>query len=64
SRLGLALGGAIGYTGGGWMYDTGQALGTPELPWFLLGVVGVLTLILLYWQFNQRSIAPAVLGGS
>jgi DHA1 family multidrug resistance protein-like MFS transporter len=46
------------------MYDTGQALGTPELPWFLLGVVGVLTLILLYWQFNQRSIAPAVLGGS
>ncbi len=24
SRLGLAFGGAIGYTGGGWMYDIGK----------------------------------------
>jgi len=59
SRLGLALGGALGYTGGGWMYDTGHALGRPELPWFLLGLVGFITLFALYWQFNPRAIAPA-----
>ncbi|KFK94380.1 MULTISPECIES: multidrug efflux MFS transporter MdtH [unclassified Serratia (in: enterobacteria)] len=58
SRLGLALGGALGYTGGGWMYDTGRALGRPELPWFLLGLVGFITLFALYWQFNPRAVAP------
>lgn len=63
SRLGLALGGALGYTGGGWMYDTGHALGRPELPWFLLGLVGFITLFALYWQFNPRATAPAVLRG-
>jgi DHA1 family multidrug resistance protein-like MFS transporter len=57
SRLGLALGGALGYTGGGWMYDTGHALGRPELPWFLLGLVGFITLFALYWQFNPRTVA-------
>ncbi|WP_114195145.1 multidrug efflux MFS transporter MdtH [Edaphovirga cremea] len=63
SRLGLALGGALGYTGGGWMYDTGKALEMPELPWFLLGIVGVITLMGLYWQFHQRRIEPAMLSG-
>lgn len=63
SRLGLALGGALGYTGGGWMYDTGNAMGRPELPWFLLGLVGFITLFALYWQFNPRTTAPAVLRG-
>ena len=63
SRLGLALGGVIGYTGGGWMYDTGRALELPELPWFLLGVVGFITLTGLYWQFNLRRIEPAMLSG-
>jgi len=64
SRLGLALGGVIGYTGGGWMYDTGRALELPELPWLLLGVVGFITLTGLYWQFNLRRIEPAMLSGS
>ncbi|WP_145542379.1 multidrug efflux MFS transporter MdtH [Yersinia alsatica] len=64
SRLGLALGGAIGYTGGGWMYDTGRTLEMPELPWFLLGVIGLITLVGLYWQFNQRRIESAMLSGS
>jgi DHA1 family multidrug resistance protein-like MFS transporter len=64
SRLGLALGGAIGYTGGGWMYDTGRALDLPELPWFLLGIVGFITLTGLYWQFNLRRIEPAMLSGN
>ena len=59
SRLGLALGGALGYTGGGWMYDTGHSMNMPELPWILLGIVGFITLFALYWQFNPRSSAPA-----
>ncbi|VEI19811.1 Multidrug resistance protein MdtH [Serratia plymuthica] len=63
SRLGLALGGAIGYTGGGWMYDTGRTMNMPELPWILLGIVGFITLLTLYWQFNPRTAAPAVLRG-
>lgn len=64
SRLGLALGGALGYTGGGWMYDTGRTLEMPELPWFLLGIIGLITLAGLYWQFNQRRIESAMLSGS
>ncbi|MEG2828462.1 MAG: multidrug transporter MdtH, partial [Edwardsiella sp. (in: enterobacteria)] len=55
SRLGLALGGALGYTGGGWMYDIGRSLAMPELPWALLGIIGLLTLALLYWQFSLRA---------
>lgn len=34
SRLGLAFGGAIGYTGGGWLYDLGKEMQLPELPGF------------------------------
>ncbi|CAI0804274.1 multidrug efflux MFS transporter MdtH [Serratia proteamaculans] len=63
SRLGLALGGALGYTGGGWMYDTGHSMNMPELPWILLGIVGFITLFALYWQFNPRSSAPAIAPG-
>ncbi len=54
SRLGLAFGGAIGYTGGGWMFDTGRALGLPALPWLILGMVGLVTLLILWWQFHPR----------
>lgn len=62
SRLGLALGGALGYSGGGWLFDTGHALELPELPWFFLGFIGLFTLAMLYWQFNLRKIEPAMLG--
>lgn len=55
SRLGLALGGALGYTGGGWMYDLGRSFAMPELPWALLGLIGLLTLAILYWQFSLRA---------
>lgn len=61
SRLGLALGGALGYTGGGWMYDTGRAINMPELPWLLLGAVGFATLLALYWQFSPRRSASMML---
>ncbi|WP_375602965.1 multidrug efflux MFS transporter MdtH [Enterobacter hormaechei] len=54
SRLGLALGGALGYTGGGWLFDAGKALQQPELPWVMLGMVGFMTLIALWWQFSDK----------
>ncbi|EMI4479767.1 multidrug efflux MFS transporter MdtH [Enterobacter hormaechei] len=54
SRLGLALGGALGYTGGGWLLDAGKALHQPELPWVMLGMVGFMTLIALWWQFSDK----------
>ena len=63
SRLGLALGGALGYTGGGWMFDAGRELGLPELPWLMLGSVGMATLLALWWQFQPRTAAPAMLSG-
>ncbi|HAT4997820.1 TPA: multidrug efflux MFS transporter MdtH [Serratia marcescens] len=63
SRLGLALGGALGYTGGGWMYDTGRTMNMPELPWLLLGAVGFATLLALYWQFSPRRSASMMLRG-
>lgn len=54
SRLGLALGGALGYTGGGWLFDAGKALHQPELPWVMLGMVGFMTLIALWWQCSDK----------
>ena len=54
SRLGLAFGGALGYTGGGWLYDIGKTSGQPELPWMMLGGIGVITLIMLWWQFLPK----------
>ncbi|TKI08258.1 multidrug efflux MFS transporter MdtH [Martelella alba] len=61
SRLGLALGGAIGYSGGGWLYDWGHRLSMPELPWCMLGVIGLLTLFALFRQFRRRPIESAML---
>lgn len=63
SRLGLALGGALGYSGGGWMFDIGQDLALPALPWVLLGGIGFITLFALWWQFTPRPVAPAMLSG-
>jgi len=63
SRLGLALGGALGYSGGGWMFDIGQDLAIPTLPWVLLGGIGFITLFALWWQFTPRPVAPAMLSG-
>lgn len=54
SRLGHALGGAIGYIGGGWLYDIGYQWDLPALPWHLLSIIGLLTLWALYQQFNQQ----------
>lgn len=54
SRLGLAFGGALGYTGGGWLFDMGKVRDQAELPWLMLGIIGSITLIALWWQFSQR----------
>ncbi len=47
SRLGLAIGGAISYIGGGWLFDMGKALAQPELPWMMLGIIGFITFLAL-----------------
>ncbi|PKH26298.1 multidrug transporter MdtH [Enterobacterales bacterium CwR94] len=63
SRLGLALGGALGYAGGGFMLDIGRETGQPELPWLLLATIGFLTLLALWRQFSPRRDTPVVLSG-
>lgn len=63
SRLGLALGGALGYSGGGWMFDLGNQLAMPQLPWLMLGSIGFITLFALWWQFQPRDTAPVILSG-
>ncbi len=55
SRLGLAIGGAIGYIGGGWLFDMGKALAQPELPWMMLGIIGFITFLALGWQFSHNA---------
>lgn len=54
SRLGLALGGFIGYTGAGWLYDIAIAIGFPHLPWVILTFIGLLTLVYLKYLFKNE----------
>ncbi|PXZ03330.1 multidrug efflux MFS transporter MdtH [Gilliamella apicola] len=54
SRLGLALGGFIGYTGAGWLYDMAIKIGLPHLPWIVLTLVGLLTLGYLEYLFKNE----------
>mgnify|MGYP003589179274 FL=1 len=54
SRIGLAFGGLAGYLGGGWLYDLGHQTGLLALPWLILGVIGVMTLLALWWQQPDR----------
>lgn len=61
SRLGLAIGGALGYAGGGWLFDAGKAFGQPELPWVMLAVIGVITFFALGWQFSHKRSAGTML---
>lgn len=41
--LSLAFGGGIGNLAGGYLYDLGQSLAWPQLPWIVFWVVGVIT---------------------
>jgi len=61
SRLGLAFGGALGYTGGGWLFDVGKDFGQPELPWAMLGIIGVITLFMLWWQFLPKHVKSPII---
>jgi DHA1 family multidrug resistance protein-like MFS transporter len=61
SRLGLAIGGALGYAGGGWLFDAGKAFNQPELPWVMLAVIGVMTFFALGWQFSHKRTAGSML---
>nr|WP_318382058.1 multidrug efflux MFS transporter MdtH [uncultured Enterobacter sp.] len=61
SRLGLAFGGALGYAGGGWLFDAGKASGQPELPWMMLAAIGIITFFALWWQFSQKRSHPQML---
>lgn len=56
SRLGLALGGAAGYLGGGWLLDISRSMALPALPWLVLTVVGIVTLLALQRQLQTPSI--------
>lgn len=55
SKLSVALGGTIGYSGSGWLYDWGQELHFSQLPWIALSVIGSITLLSLYYQFRYYS---------
>lgn len=61
SRLGLAFGGALGYAGGGWLFDSGKAFNQPELPWVMLSLIGLITFFALLWQFGFKRVQPPVL---
>ncbi len=61
SRLGLAIGGALGYAGGGWLFDAGKVFHQPELPWVMLALIGVLTFFALGWQFSHKRRVPGIL---
>ena len=54
SRLGLALGGFIGYTGAGWLYDVATQIGLAHLPWVILTLVGLLTFGYLEYLFKNE----------
>lgn len=49
SRIGMAIGGASGHLGGGWLQDCARQLHHPALPWLTLSAAGLLTLYTLNW---------------
>lgn len=56
NKLSLALGGTIGYSGSGWLYDFGKKLNFSQLPWIALSIIGLITLLALYYQFRYYSV--------
>ncbi|AGC03733.1 Multidrug resistance protein mdtH [Candidatus Blochmanniella chromaiodes str. 640] len=55
SKLSLALGGTVGYSGSGWLYDIGKEQNFTQLPWIILSIIGLITLLGLYCQFKYYS---------
>ncbi|CAD83517.1 arabinose efflux permease [Candidatus Blochmanniella floridana] len=60
NKLSLALGGTLGYSGGGWLYDLGKELNFYQLPWIALSIIGTITVLILYYQFRYCSIQPSL----
>ncbi|URJ24954.1 multidrug efflux MFS transporter MdtH [Candidatus Blochmannia ocreatus (nom. nud.)] len=55
NKLSIALGGTLGYSGSGWLYDIGKEYNFIQLPWFVLSMIGLITLLGLYYQFRHYS---------
>lgn len=64
SRLGLALGGALGYVGGGWLLDVSRKWQWPALPWLCLSLVGGVTLLALWMQLLRPATATSCVSNS
>jgi DHA1 family multidrug resistance protein-like MFS transporter len=64
SRLGLALGGALGYIGGGWLLDVSRQWQWPALPWLCLSLVGGVTLLTLWIQLLRPATATSCVSNS
>jgi MFS transporter, DHA1 family, multidrug resistance protein len=57
--LSMALGGGLGNLAGGYLYDVGQALDWPALPWLVFWGVGMATAAGLLWlhiELSRRSL--------
>ncbi|QBJ78487.1 multidrug efflux MFS transporter MdtH [Aquitalea sp. USM4] len=59
SRVGLAVGGALGYVGGGWLLDASHQWQLPALPWLCLSLVGSITLLALWSQWQPDASGSA-----
>lgn len=53
--LSLAVGGGVGNLAGGYLYDLGQTLNWPALPWLVFWLVGLATSAGLFWLHRQRT---------
>lgn len=60
SKFSIALGGTIGYSGSGWLYDCSKKLHFSQLPWIALSIIGLITLFCLYCQFRYYSVQFAL----
>ncbi len=58
-RMGLAIGGLFGYTGGGALLDFARDHKLPMLPWLSLACVGLATWLALRWQFSPGRVRLA-----
>jgi DHA1 family multidrug resistance protein-like MFS transporter len=57
--LSLAVGGGIGNLAGGYLYDLGQSLEWPALPWIIFWIIGLATGLGLFWLHHRRQAATA-----
>lgn len=53
SSLALAIGGSLGNVTGGLLYEYGQRLQLPVLPWLVSGSIGILCVVGLLWMRSR-----------